>query len=204
MNDKLIYLIESGPALQAVKDHISERKRVQSEVRALAECYGVEQGSICRSTGVLLGVQFKPRHAHPDFCKPKKGISYPKKGTEAETAFKQQKGYESASETISELFCVPLWLNWTHPDGSSGGCCVAFPLTECGFLYLSESGPYAMWIPDVPGAIARMEAEGKRVEQTFNPDLPGCRQLMREEWDFMVAQHQLDKKRRELELSHVE
>lgn len=204
MNDKLIYLIESGPALQAIKDHIAERKRVQTEVLTLAARYGVEQGSICRSTGVLLGVQFRPRQGHPDFCKPRKGVSYPKKGTEAKAAFMRQKGHESESKVISELFCVPLCLNWTHPDGSNWGCCVAFPLTECGFLYFSEAGPYALWIPNVPSAIARMEAEGKKVQQSFNPDLPGCRQLMREEWDFMVAQHQLEKKRRELELSDAE
>lgn len=192
MTDDAIYIIEADPMLSAVRRHIAERQRVHAENVRLAEQFGAHRISTDRMDGTLRALTFK-KEKHPDFTKPRArdGLSWPRKGTEAASAFKAQKGHDDPSRTISEAFNIPLTLSY-KTDTSEGSCCIGRMLTECGFLYFSSEGPYALWIPDVAAIIAERVAGGQIVEQSFDMVLPGCRRILTEEWELMVAQHKLN------------
>lgn len=204
-----LFLIESGPALDLVQRHIAERVRVKDEVNVLATELGAERISADRLTGVLLGVVFKDK-IHPDFTKPRRvdGASFPKKKTAWAKRFAAQTGHENQTEAISRLFNIPLSLNYSNGQGSEGVSMIGSPFQECGFLYLGKEGPYAMWVPDVPAYVAEYEKKrdcldeskvGYTVEEpakSFKLEFDGCRRMLNEEWELMVAQHNLNQKRR--------
>lgn len=193
----IVMMIEGGRALEMVSEHISEVLRVQSEVSALAKELGVEMVTRDRRTGVLAGAKFNG-DIHPDFRKPKRGndISYPKKGTEWAQRLADQVGYRDPAEWISTEFGIPVSIRY-EGNGGAGCCMIGNPLNECGFLYLSKDGPYAMWAPDVLGAVARKEADGYVVDEparSFRFNIEGCRLIENEEWEILVLQHKLAKK----------
>lgn len=199
--ENVIFMIEDGRALELIKEHIAERKRVAAQVRELAGELGAEQVWTDRETGVLCAVQFSGK-IPPGFTRPdRNGASRPKQGTEWAARFKAQKGYANPSETISKELGVPLMINYSGQrkgEDVTGSHCIGFPFTECGFLYLGADGPYAMWVPDVPGEVAKYEAEGYTVKEpakSFKLEFDGCRRVEREEWDILVMQDRLAKKR---------
>lgn len=200
-SEKVIFMIEGGKALDLVKQHINKVKRVRDEVHALAKEIGVEEISTRRDTGILSGVVFKGK-VHPDFTKPKKGVSYPKKGTAWAKRFADQSGHECASYVIAENLAVPLSVMYRKSADNWGSRHVGYPFSECGFAYLSADGPYIMWTPDVPAVVKEYEEEGYAVDEpakSFRLEFDGCRRIEREEWEILVAQHKLEQKKRSKE-----
>jgi len=194
----VIFMIEGGRALEMVKHHIAEVKRVAEQSRALALELGVERIFTSLENGTLLSVEF-PGKVHRDFTKPSKHGSHPKKGTEWAKRFDAQQGYECPSYVISDALGIPLSISYSLSNGGHGSHMIGYPFSECGFLYLSADGPYAMWVPDVPAIVASNEAKGYTVEEpakSFKLEFDGCRRIEKEEWDFLVAQHNLEKKRK--------
>lgn len=193
----LYFLIESGKALDLVKAQIAEKKAVRSAVRKLASELGIEEGVTSILHGNLIGVVFRGEK-HPDFTKPnRKGHSYPKKHSEWAKRFADAPRHKADTEVISEGLCIPCSLEFTK-GSAHGWQGIGSALQECGFLYLSEDGPYAMWIPDVQAEVSALEADGYAVAEpakSFEPEFDGCRRIEREEWEIMVAQHRLEKKR---------
>lgn len=197
----LIFMIEGGKALELVKAHIAERKTVRAAVQAIAKELGIQDGVTSSLEGHLLGVRF-PGERHPDFKAPdRKGVCYPKKNSEWEKRFAAAPRYQHPPTVISRAFGVPLSLHYKDGTGE-GWTLIGNGFNECGFLYLSEHGPYAMWIPNVPEEVKHMEAEGKTVEEpakSFVPEFEGCRRIEKEEWDILVAQHKLAEKKKAVE-----
>lgn len=202
MANNLLFMIEADPALGMVREYIGERVRVKEANAALIEPlhkeFGVERASSDRETGVVLAVVF-PKQIHPDFTKPKgrHGLSYPKRNTEWAKLFAAQKGHPNQAAMIANRFGVPLSVGYKDADGE-GWRCIGNMLAECGFLFMGPEGPYAMWVPDVPGEVAADEARGHTVEEpakSFRAEFPGCRRMEPEEWDILVAQHKLAEKR---------
>lgn len=197
MNKNVIFMIESGKALEMVKQHISERQRVWKEVRLLAKELGVERIQTDRTNGVLRAVNFTS-DIHPDFTKPKGRdlSSYPKKGTAWAKRLAAQKGYRDPSEWISTEFTIPLNISYQF-KGGHGSSCIGNFLNECGFLYLGEDGPYAMWVPDVPAYVAQYTSNGSTVDEpaaSFKLKFDGCRRIEDEEWEILVLQNKLAEK----------
>lgn len=202
MANNLLFMIEGGPMLPLVRQHIAERQRVHEANRQLLEPlrkeYGVERASMDRENGTLLAVVF-PNKVHPDFTKPsgRSHTSHPKKNTEWASKFAAQKGYESESHTISSTLNIPLFIEYSDKGGKGSRVIGGF-FNECGFLYLGEEGPYAMWIPDVQAEVAADVKRGYTVQEpaaSFKPEFPGCRRIEDEEWDILVAQHKLAEKK---------
>jgi hypothetical protein len=78
---------------------------------------------------------------------------------------------------------------------------IGHPLFACGFLWASKDGPYGLWIPDVPAEVAKSKADGFIVAEpanSFKPEIPGCRLILEEEWNLMVAEQELKRKKQEL------
>lgn len=198
--EKAIYIIESGTALRLVKEHIAHRVRIRQEGVALLKELGLENNLVWtdRKTGVINCISVKRGQQPEGFTVPdSKGRSWPKKGSEWAKRFAAQKGYPQQSVEISAAFNVPLSLEYKSKDGGTGWCCIGFPLSECGYLFMCNEGPYALWIPDIPKIIEDREANGDTVTceaKKFNMHLEGCRRIEPEEWDIMVKQHELAEK----------
>jgi hypothetical protein len=191
-----IFLIESGKPLQMIKQHIEEVVRVRSKVRQLCESLGVTGAYTDQRNGVLLGVVFNGK-VHGDFSKPKRNVSYPKSGSVWGEKFSKQTGYADPSDQISKAFNVPMHLEYVSPTGSGNRCIGAF-LNECGYLYLSKEGPYAMWIPDVAAEVAEEELRGNtpcEKTKSFKMEIEGCKRIEDEEWEIIVLQSKLAKKK---------
>lgn len=194
-----IFMIEGGRALVMIKEHIAEKRRVQDASRALARELGASQYIEDRTNGVLLGVIFDG-NLHPDFKKPtgRHGTCYPKKGTVWAKRLAEQEGYKPLVKWISGEFGIPLNISYSYEGGSGSGC-IGNPFTECGFLYISANGPYAMWVPDIQAIVADHEARGHIVEEpakSFRFESDGCRRIEQEEWNILVLQKKLDEKKK--------
>ncbi|QNB13467.1 hypothetical protein G5S35_17740 [Paraburkholderia tropica] len=197
MSDNVIFIIESGKALDLVKHHIAEKQRVARANRDLLKELGVEDAWISRDDGTVLRVRFKSS-IHPQFTKADKNGSRPKKGTDWAKRFEAQKGYANQSSVIADAFDVPLSISYGKPGNATGWRCIGLPLCECGFLYFGENGPYALWVPDVEAEAESDRAKGYEVAEpaaSFRLEFDGCRRISREEWEFMVAKHNLEKAR---------
>lgn len=196
--ESAIFIVEGGKALKMVKDHVLERTRVKAVAKSLADELGVDDCYINRFNGTLSGVCFKGK-LHPDFTKARgrEGVSYPKKGTEWDKKFKAQVGFRELVKWIADEFKIPCGISYKGKD-CHGSKIIGSAFNECGFLYLSENGPYAMWTPDVPAEVAAMIAQGYEVEEPANSFVlafDGCRRIEKEEWEIMVLQHKLDKRK---------
>ncbi|QBJ80551.1 hypothetical protein [Aquitalea sp. USM4] len=193
----LIFLIEGGKALELIKAHIAQKKVVVAARKAMADELGISEGVTDVIDGRLLAVAFSGQR-HPDFKAPdRKGMSYPKKRSEWEKRFAEAPACKDPVTVIGEELGVPTSISYTNAGGFGGWSSIGNPLRECGFLYLSENGPYAMWIPDIPSAVSSHEADGYQVKEpakSFIPEFEGCRRIENEEWDIMVARHKLAKK----------
>lgn len=191
-----LFLIESGKALELVRTHIAEVIRVNKEVAELVKPLSVRNVWRLKNSGTVSNVCFDGP-VHKDFCKPdRKGLSHPKKGTEWAAKFAAQTGHESGSEMIANAFDIPLCINKLDEAGEQCGWRrIGYPLRECGFLYISAQGPYAMWVPDVPGEVAASQERGDIVAEpalSFKLEFPGCRPMLHEEWKVLGAQKELD------------
>lgn len=199
MSVNAMFIIEGSPFIDAVREHIAECRRVQQEVKALADELGVKEARTNVWTGVLTAVRF-PGPVHPDFTKPdrKFSCSWPRKRTAWAERFAAQRGREPQTKRIQKIWPVPTTINYdVGREGGWGRQCIGNLLTECGFLWLSREGPYAMWVPDVEYEVARIEREFGQVEEpvrSFRLAFDGLRRIHQEEWDILVLQHQLAQK----------
>ncbi|WP_234775226.1 hypothetical protein [Paraburkholderia tropica] len=196
MSDRLFFMIEGGKALELVKKHIDDRLSSIERAKALAVELDASDVSTSKADGKVVAVQFKGA-PHPDFKKPDKFGSRPRKGTDWAKRFAAQDGYEPESYLIQSALDVPCQISYSH-DGGSGFRHIGYPFSECGFLFLGKNGPYAMWIPDVEAEVRRDLAKGYTVNDpalTFKAEFDGCRRIRIEEWEFLVAKHNLEKAR---------
>lgn len=187
MADSIYFLIEGGKALEVVKSQIKAINDAHKEACALAAELGVTKITTDNLDGKLLGVVFEPPQSrHPDFLKPNRhGVSYPRSKSEWFKRFKAQKGHPITCNLISEELGVPLELRWKN-----GFSCMGHPFRAAGFLFLGKEPPYAMYIPDVQAEI-KEKGQGIPLEpaRSFKPEFEGCRRILVEEWELIVAQH---------------
>lgn len=201
MADNAIFMIEGGKALELVKHFVKDVRRVRNATIALSKEAGAERFMISSSSGVLTGVDFGGNAHHPDFKAPdRRGVCFPKKKSEWAERFRKQIGHDSASTVISRAFDIPLSLSYGKEEPLEGWRHIGYPLDECGFLYASEKGPFAMYVVDVPAEVAALKKQGYKVGEpaaSFKMEFDGCRRIEKEEWDILVAQHKLAQRRAE-------
>ncbi|MEY4428617.1 MAG: hypothetical protein RLZZ182_1306 [Pseudomonadota bacterium] len=188
-----VFLIEGGKALELIQEYIQERRRVRGVISALCQELGVEEVCTDRETGVLTRVVFKDK-VHKDFTVPdKRGTSRPKVGSEWDKRFDAQQGHRHCGTIIQEQLHVVTSLEVTKEPGHRGVRRLGNLFYPCGFLYLTESGPYAMYVPDLPRECEAIEAQGETIVGLASRDLQfdGCKRIEKEEWEIMVLQQKL-------------
>ena len=197
-SDNVYLMIESGKPLELVKKYIMEVKRVKEQSLKIADELGITKAFTDRDTGIIQSVIFE-KNIHPEFTKPHKkyGASHPKKKTEWAKRFKEQIGHRSQIKIIQEELGIPLYLAY-HNKTENGSVCLGNPFNPCGFLYMGEEGPYAMYIPNVEAKVKRYIEDGYEVVEpakSFKLNIDGCRQIEKEEWEIIVLQYDLAKKK---------
>jgi len=186
-----IFLIEGGPALELVRQHIADLTVVRDQNRELATELGVRHIWTHRDTGAIVAVDFERNARHPDFTVPRKSRSHPKKGTSWEQRFAAVKGYRCPDKAIGETFNIPRVLGYGN-EGSCGSRIIGYPLSVFDFLYVGENGPFAMSVPDIEAEVRAEEARGMVVSEpakSFRMEFDGCRRLSEAEWDGLFARH---------------
>lgn len=194
MHESLYFLIEGGKALELVKRHIQEVKAAETRAIKLCKEIGAKYWTGDKLTGRLTGVVFAPGQTpHPDFLKPGRfGICYPRKKSEWFNRIQAVKGHPITSELISQELGVPVTLHWKNAFMHLG-----HPFKQAGFVYPSEDGPYGMYIPDVQSAIkAARRGLPNEPERSFKPEFEGCKRILRQDWELIVAQHDVAEARR--------
>ena len=188
-----IFLIEEGKALELVREHLVEQQRVRKQSQELARELGVQQVWTHKDNGVLVSVEF-PDAVHPDFTKPREHGSKPKRGSEWARRFSAQVGYENPSQMIIKAFGIPHVISYGKGTGH-GSRRIGVPFSECGFLYLGEDGPYAMWVPNIEAAVKADVAEGYTIEEparSFRLKFDGCQRISQRKWNAIVREHELE------------
>lgn len=199
--ESLIFMIEGGKALELVRRYIASRIECRDAKHALVRELGCERFMDSRLDGRLFGVHFPNGvEVHADFKRPdRQGYRSPRKGSAWEKRFADLPTHPDSSKLVSDELGVPTCIGYKTVTGS-GFTRIGNPLHECGFLYLGENGPYAMWIPDVQAEVANIEScEKATVDEpcrSFVPEFEGCRRIEEEEWEIMVANHKLGEKRK--------
>lgn len=190
----LYFAVEGGRTLKLARKHVAERAAVEEVNRALAKELGAERYVVSVLDGVLCGVVFSGA-VHPDFKKPdRRGVSYPKAKTGWRIRLSDLTGYDRRGYGLAKALGVPTTIHYTFEDGRGMGAISRGIGSGVGFLYLSEDGPFALYIPDVAHVVADYEARGYTVCdecKNFKPEFDGARQILKEEWELVVARHNL-------------
>jgi hypothetical protein len=209
----LLFMIEGpGKAMDLVKQHFENVLAIRKAQSDMLESLGfnLKDVEVWRRNDdfALTGVRFVRGKPGPEWIKPDaKGRTRPKRGTELHKKFYAVGGITPASQVIAKAFNVPLGLGYKTNTGQ-GWTAIGRMLNECGFLYMSKDGPYAMWVPNVPQCVAEFKESMKKYKslkivnaevEAFKPEFEGCRPILEEEWDLLVAQHKLDAKRKSAE-----
>jgi hypothetical protein len=185
----VIFIVERDPALSVAREHFAAKRKADAVVEAIAAELGITRVYRNKHTGEIAGVAFADTR-HPDFNEPTEGVSFPKPGSDWAVKLARHTGYPDQAMLISETFSIPLTVDYTNPDGT--GCWsdpLGSSLAECGFIELQENGPYAIWVPDVPGHVANYKEAGYVVKEPANSyklQLAGCRRLSLDEWQGVV------------------
>lgn len=198
------YLIEGGKPLELLREHFAERERVFEANKAIADELGIKKGHTDTFHGQLLTVCFEGKVPEGWTKKDKHGASRPKAVTEWAQRFKDLKGWREPSLIIAEAFGIPTCLSYKRKEGTSGWRHIGNMFKPCGFLWADqETGPWALYIPDVAEAIRSEEADGGEVTEPATRDwtlnVPGMRRIELEEWEIACHQYTLEKRRREKE-----
>ena len=178
-----IFLIEGGKALELARSHLAEWLRVRKQSQDLARELGVEHVWTSREDGVVIAVDFKGA-VPADFTGRGSHGSRPKRGTEWATRFAAQAGYRNPSALLMEGLGIPCFISYLTKNGH-GIRRLGLPFAECGFLWVGERGPYAMWLPDIEAEVRAELAAGRTVEEpaaSFRMEFDGCRRISEEEW----------------------
>lgn len=217
--ESLYYIIEGGQALELVQSHIQQVMATDAAratlVKEISDEAKVVGAFMDRRDGRLTSVTFERGQQHPDFTKPrgKHRLSTPKAGTFWAKRFAEQPRITVTGHSFAEIYKIPLVLCYEKHEGGKitahGSSIIGWPpLNEVGFLYLSKNGPYGLYAPDVEAYVKRQEDEGYKVSGDAavykNDSLEGCRLILKEEWELMVAQHKLAAKQKEQDDEHAQ
>lgn len=197
----LYFSVEGGRTLELARAYVAEHAAVEERNRAMAREIGAERYVVSIMDGVLSGVEFSGNQ-HPDFKRPnRRGICFPKKKSEWEARLLSQVGYDRRGYRLAKSLGVPTSIDYTT-DGGRGSSSISRGFgSGVGFLYLTEDGPFALYMPDISEVVARHESDGHTVSaecKNFKPEFEGARPILKEEWELMVAQHEFDEAKKRI------
>ena len=205
---RLYFLIEGpGRAMELVTQYVAERSKAVQAINDFAKKFGASSYSTETDTLNLVGLAFDG--PVPQGWKSIGGTSRrggkqlfgPRKGSAAHEEMLALPQVSIIPRMVAADLGIPTVIDYVLDNGEiCGGSMLSLPGSECGFAYPSTSGPFLLWIPDVEKAAESCEKSLVKMVPSisvaeaikkYRPAFDGCRQILREEWDVIVAQHAL-------------
>lgn len=203
--ESLYFSVTGGAVLALCKAHIAACKESHQRNRAIATELGVSQWQEHFLDGTICAVVFDGER-HPDFRTPNKhGGCVPRKNTEWHRKFLENKGYDRLGNGITKALGIPTHIEYTTEGGEGWQAIGGGFSTGVGFLWLSDDGPFALYIPDIAAIVAGHEAQGHVVAdpaKSFKSVFDGAQPIEKEEWEILVLQQKLAEK--QAKLGHLE
>ncbi|WP_422363148.1 hypothetical protein [Pyruvatibacter mobilis] len=192
------YLIESGPTLALVSELVMLRHKAAKEILEKVRALGGVNFRV-DPNGAVTALWFagKPPKG---YCKPDRaGGHQPRKGSKAEAAIRALPRLPDVDRAVQKALGIPDSLSTEGPDAcsSSSGLIGLFP-NPVGIAYYHPEGPYLLWTPDVEFYKARALEVSPGCTIThpspdWELDTSGLREVLKEEWDLLVARHKQSK-----------
>jgi hypothetical protein len=211
-----ILLVENGPVLELVKQHVADRDRVRElKVQILTqlgldpekvEVWASSHDGAMNAVSIPSKLKLPKKFVQANWTRPdSQGRRRPKRGTaEYNAFFTKDARYTPAEKLIAECLKVPCSIGY-KTAGGEGWTSIGRMLRACGFLWMhKDTGPYAIWIPDVEACLAELKAKHKKVKgfkilggaDKWVLDTTGLKPILEEEWALMVAQKNLEDARK--------
>lgn len=195
------YLLESGELKIAADKYREDRK---GSIKEIYE-YATSLGAIGVSIGLghkIAGFVFHTGESPSDFTKPgKHGLCRPKNKK------KYAKFYEFetpwAHQYLNGLIDPPTSLTWRYKDnsGSYGMTSIGNPIAPVAMYWYSSDSPVMLVVPDATKRAIelRNELAGKEIifddaADEWSLNIPGAREILLEEYEFMKAKHKAAQK----------
>lgn len=193
MTNDVYFMVEGGKTLEAARAYVSERLALIERNASLLDELGASR-HFRALDGTVGGIEC---YGEPPegFVKPKSnGYTRPKKGSKWDERFKSQVGM--SSHYVSQSLKIPMSISYEKSD-SSGSSVIGRGFHDAaGFLFLSKEGPFCLYCLDIPALVKSYEDDGWTVLppcKGFEMRFDGARQILKEEWEMLVASHKLDK-----------
>ena len=205
---RLYFLIEGpGRAKELVTQYIAERAAVVQAINAFAKKVGASAYQTERETLRLAGLTFDgpvPQGWKSIGSTSRRGGKQsfaPRKGSAEHAEMQSLPTLSLTPEKVAQALGIPTMIDYVNAKGAyAGGVILSLPGDECGFAYPTASGPFLLWMPDVEKAVESCEKTLPKIAphlsvspaiKSYRPEFEGCRKILREEWDLIVAQHAL-------------
>lgn len=202
MTNYLYFAVDGGKALELAKKHVAEHAATIERNVETVKPLNVDRYVVSVLDGTVCGVEFNGA-LHKDFKKPdRRGVSYPKKGTEWAEKFAAVKGYDKRGFELAKELGFPTTLYYKSDDCNGMTGTTSGINSGVGLLWISEDGPFALYVADISERVAYYESQGYTVDDAckhFKPKFDGARPILKEEWDLVVAQHELEEAKRKAE-----
>ena len=205
---RLYFLIEGpGRAKELVTQYIAERTAAVQAINTFAKKVGASAYQTERETLRLAGLTFDG--PVPQGWKSIGGTSRrggaqsfsPRKGSAEHAEMQSLPTLSLTPDNVAKSLGIPTMIDYVDGNGAyAGGVVLSLQGDECGFAYPATSGPFLLWIPDVEKAVESCEKTFPKIAphlsvspgiKSYRPEFEGCRKILREEWDLIVAQHAL-------------
>ena len=202
---KLYWLVEGeGQVAEIAKHYAGQRAFVNGKAEEFCRKHGASSFSRDAVTHEIVGCTFAgpvPSGWKSIGGTGKRGgtqLFAPKQGTEARREMLELPIMDFNVSDIADALGIPSIIEFEYEDGRpGGGATISLPGYECGFAYPSLEGPFLFWTADYKAAIQM--AEKWAAENGLNVcdiDAPagfeGCREIIKEEWDLVLAKHAFD------------
>lgn len=199
--NEAIFLIESGPLLEAAKQYVADFSAAQDKIIKFCKDIGARRFVASRIDQRLLGVVFEGEPLEGFKRADRRGVSYPKAKSDWADRMKEAcPGIGlTAFQRIQAIWPVPTWANY-ESESSSGGSCIGDPFMPMYFMFPHEDGPFAVLVPDVPAYLADRKAQGERVTnipEDYKLEFPGLKRLSDDEWDLICLQDKISRDKAE-------
>jgi len=206
---RLFFLIEGpGRAMDLVTQYVSERSFAIQAINDFAKKVGASAYQTEHDTLRLAGLTFDGpvplgwKSIGNTSRRGGKQSFAPRRGSDAYNEMQALPCISTTPDVVADALGIPTMIDYVDANGKyAGGVVLSLPGSECGFAYPSTSGPFLLVTPDVQKAVESCEKSlpsiaphlfiGQSIKD-YRPEFEGCRQILREEWDLIVAKHALE------------
>ncbi|MBL4763460.1 MAG: hypothetical protein JKY93_12285 [Gammaproteobacteria bacterium] len=182
------YIAKGAEAIAAADSFRKDYIAWKSEAGEILASYGATGGNIGWG-GKFHSLKFEEGKVPPDFKKmDKHGCHSPYvRNKEWMEKLENIPVEPQPIDYIQKAFNVPLQVKY-EGEGSQGCMCTSSSLNPISVCYFSDTSPLLIILPDVLGVVKDQEEKGYTVTEPKDWSVPiGFKEILREEWEFMVA-----------------